>query len=212
MSKHKHPKQCPRSISPASLTYDSRFSPDVLRQIQETIGSRREESGGILGTTDGGKTIDHFYFDKNASVSSMTYSPNTAALNDVIEAWNKQDVMFCGFIHSHPRGCKTPSFDDYLYAERILSCMELPNDTMIMPIVQVYCPKKRLFSINYYEHRLARTLVTESESAGKSSPAKNFSPKTENPAAPDCNINQEPKTTEHQSELNGKDDNNEAHI
>ena len=212
MKNYKQSKVCGLGKCSVTVTFENRFTPEVLEQIRETIGSRHAETGGMLGTTDGGRTIDHFYFDRSASVSGVTYSPDTDTLNDVIAKWNEQGIKFCGFIHSHPLGSKAPSLGDYIYAKRILSCMELPNDTMMMPIVQVFCPKKRCIAIEYYEYRPEHTHVTESESAVESPTAEPVSSETEKPADPDCNIPQATTVSVNQTESNRKDDWNEENI
>ena len=199
MKKYKQSKACELGKCPVTVTFESRCSSEVLEQIQETIGSRPAETGGILGTSDDGKTIDHFFFDEKASVSGVTYSPDTDTLNDVIEKWNDEGVMFCGFIHSHPRGCISPSGGDYFYAERILSCMKLPNDTMVMPIVQVICPKRRSIAVGYYEHKLEHKPAFPAQipdiplpdEAASPAEQKNF-PESEKTDSPDCISLQEP--------------------
>lgn len=76
----------------------------VYDQIRNTIGRRPPESGGILGSSDGGKTIDRFYFDATAKVTGGTYSPDTEVINRVLAHWDAQDILLVGFVHSHPKG------------------------------------------------------------------------------------------------------------
>ena len=72
----------------------------VYDQICNTIGRRPPESGGILGSSDGGKTIDRFYFDATAKVTGGTYSPDTEVINRVLAHWDTQDILLVGFVHS----------------------------------------------------------------------------------------------------------------
>ena len=95
----------------------------VWNEIRATIGRHPAETGGILGSGDGGRTIDHFYFDRSAHTTGSTYKPDTAAINRVIREWNDQGVQFIGFIHSHPRGHTVPSSEDIRYAKRIMEAL-----------------------------------------------------------------------------------------
>ena len=85
----------------------------VYDQICNTIGRHPPESGGILGSSDGGKTIDRFYFDATAKVTGGTYSPDTEVINRVLAHWDTQDILLVGFVHSHPKGYAKPSEGDY---------------------------------------------------------------------------------------------------
>ena len=79
----------------------------VYDQICNTIGRRPPESGGILGSSDGGKTIDRFYFDATAKVTGGTYSPDTEVINRVLAHWDAQDILL-GTGHSAGRLCPFP--------------------------------------------------------------------------------------------------------
>ena len=131
-----------------------RYTAEVKQAIENTIGARQAESGGMLGTTDGGKTIDHYYFDKTASTTRGMYSPDANTLNRVIEKWNQNGIQFCGIIHSHPLGVTKPSREDTEYAERILENMTLPNDTLLTPIVQVDSVTLHRIRIFNYAHQI----------------------------------------------------------
>lgn len=77
-------------------------SSDVIQAIDRNIGRFAAERGGILG---GRKTneIDTFYFDELAILLSNNnkYIPSVNDLNAVLLDWQKKDVEFYGFIHSH---------------------------------------------------------------------------------------------------------------
>lgn len=125
----------------------------VYEAIRNTIGRCHPESGGMLGSSDGGKTITHYYFDRHAQTSGATYSPDTETLNQVIRQWETEGVLFVGMIHSHPTGYIKPSQGDFLYAERILQAMQLPNDTLYTPIVQVSSELNGDIQIYPYAHK-----------------------------------------------------------
>ena len=89
---------------------------EVYEQIRSTIGVRRPENGGILGSSDG-VHIDHYYFDSTSDRSAVTYTMDHKALNEVIHSWNDNGVDLIGIIHSHPAGCTQPSYGDMLMAK-----------------------------------------------------------------------------------------------
>lgn len=107
----------------------------VYNAISQTIGRCKPEQGGILGSSDG-VHIDHYHFDRNAQVTGCSYTFDTGTLNRVIEGWNRQDIRFVGVIHSHPRGCTTPSQGDMEISRTILESMDM-GGSIFTPIVQV---------------------------------------------------------------------------
>ena len=108
---------------------------EVYEQIRSTIGVRRPENGGILGSSDG-VHIDHYYFDSTSDRSAVTYTMDHKALNEVIHSWNDNGVDLIGIIHSHPAGCTQPSYGDMLMAKRIIETMDVKG-RFFTPIVQV---------------------------------------------------------------------------
>ena len=111
----------------------------VQDQINQTIGRFSPETGGILGSSDGGKTVDHYYFDHSAKTSSGTYSPDTATVNHIIAMWNQKDVELIGVIHSHPKGNTAPSHGDAQYVKSIMNALNIPGG-FFMVIAQVASP------------------------------------------------------------------------
>lgn len=111
----------------------------VCDKICGTIGRHPAETGGILGSSDGGRTIDHYYFDASAITTSGTYTPDLAAVNRIIADWNAGGVEFVGPVHSHPYGSTAPSRGDILYAKEIIKVMDV-GGRLIMPIVNVSSP------------------------------------------------------------------------
>lgn len=129
------------------------ISSKVMEQISNTIARCEPETGGLLGSTDGGKTVDVFYFDNTATTSGVTYSPNVEALNNVIKEWNENNIIMVGVIHSHPWGCTEPSSGDYTYASRIIDAMNLVDDQLFTPIVQVNKKLNGEFQLYSYTHK-----------------------------------------------------------
>lgn len=112
-----------------------RMSRQVFAAICETIGTRRAETGGILGGNRQTGEVTHFYFDETPrQKSSVMYTPNTARLNEVRRnQWKPLDVKFLGLIHSHPPSFCRPSLGDEESANLILEALEVPY--ILMPIV-----------------------------------------------------------------------------
>lgn len=111
------------------------LTPAVFTQIKETIGSRKAETGGILGGNRKTGEVTHFCFDAVPQErSGVAYTPNNAILNKVIKSeWKPQGIEFLGSVHSHPPSYHHPSPGDETYARRILDAMELPY--LLVPIV-----------------------------------------------------------------------------
>ena len=98
---------------------------NILESIFSTIGSRPAESGGAMGASsdsENGNRISHFHFDKTASTTVATYSPDHDTLNRLFrESWGPENIRLKGFIHSHPGNMNRPSMGDEIYAGRILN-------------------------------------------------------------------------------------------
>ena len=71
--------------------------------------------------------IDHFYFDRTAETSAVTYTPNGTAVNQKLKEWTEAGVRLVGNIHSHPEGYTRPSSADVKYAQRIMEALDLPE-------------------------------------------------------------------------------------
>jgi proteasome lid subunit RPN8/RPN11 len=101
------------------------MAPQVLSAICETIGTRKAESGGMLGGNRQTGEVTHFSFDADARQSSVIYTPNTAFLNTVKREWREQGIDFLGSVHSHPRYICHPSAGDEVYVRRILDVLDV---------------------------------------------------------------------------------------
>lgn len=112
-----------------------RMQPAVLASIRETIGTRKAETGGILGGSRERGEVTHFVFDEAARErTGVAYTPNNAFLNNVLKTqWKPLGVEYLGSIHSHPPHYGQPSSGDEIYAKRILEALDLPY--LLVPIV-----------------------------------------------------------------------------
>lgn len=132
----------------------------VYDEICSTIGCRRPEQGGILGSSDG-IHIDHYYYDEHAHVTGVSYTFDTATLNKVIARWNEEDIRFVGVIHSHPKGYTSPSAGDMAIARTIVESMDMDGE-IFTPIVQV--GPELDGTITIYPYAFRQTVVMENQS------------------------------------------------
>jgi proteasome lid subunit RPN8/RPN11 len=111
------------------------LAPHVLAAICETIGTRKAESGGILGgCRETGEVTDFFFDETPRKKTGVLYSPNTSLINEVKKTqWQPQGIDYLGSIHSHPPSFRRPSTGDEVYARRILEKLEVPY--LLVPIV-----------------------------------------------------------------------------
>lgn len=93
-----------------------RIKKSVWNDIIHSIGESIPERGGIIGTHN--NIIVAFYFDPSYS-SKGEYIPSVDLLNSVINEWEKEDIHFCGIVHSHEYNHNRPSLGDKIYAEKM---------------------------------------------------------------------------------------------
>lgn len=124
-----------------------RITEDVFCQIKKTLGTMKPEQGGILGISNDSDLIDTFVHDKTAKVGHSEYNPNVFFLNDIINnQWSKNNIDFCGFVHSHPSQSNMLSDADIEYAIRIMKEFDLAY--LYMPLVNSSVDGK--FEIYYF--------------------------------------------------------------
>jgi molybdopterin/thiamine biosynthesis adenylyltransferase/proteasome lid subunit RPN8/RPN11 len=122
---------------------------EVYDRIANTVGRLPAETGGILGSSDGGHTVDRYHFDSQAHTTGFTYSPDTQALNRIIAEWNREGVELVGFVHSHPKGSRLPSSGDRRYVRAIMEALDV-RGRFLMPIVEVANPPDGTMTIRPY--------------------------------------------------------------
>lgn len=92
------------------------------------------ETGGILGIK--GNVICTSFFDNTSPQNnSAIYTPNVVLLNTKISEWEKNDIKFGGFFHSHPANQPTLSVDDIEYIKIIFRVMPTTIKSLFFPIV-----------------------------------------------------------------------------
>ena len=143
----------------------------VEDQINETIGRHQPETGGILGSIDGGNTIDNYYFDYSADTSSATYSPDIDVINKVVSMWNSKGVELVGFIHSHPKGNTAPSYADAEYVKEIMQALNIPT-SFYMIIAQVKNPPNGKIKLYPYTFKRGIELLSQPTTTNESYKSK----------------------------------------
>ena len=76
----------------------------------------KKEDGGIIGIKDG--IISAFFFNPGNEMDG--YHIDVQKFSRVVEEWDKEDIEFVGFIHSHPFGEYEPSLKDFAYLRKFL--------------------------------------------------------------------------------------------
>ena len=118
----------------------------IYQEIVETIGKSSLEAGGIIGRKD--NIICSFHFDKNGLCSESEYKPNVSEMNKIIKEWYSWGVEFAGIVHSHPNSYNRPSFNDGLYAKRLMDT----NPSMERVLFPIVTRTYEIVTITFYEY------------------------------------------------------------
>jgi hypothetical protein len=117
------------------------FLESAFNEIQNTVGSEKSETGGILLGNRKDWVVQKFIFDPYGSTSPGGYDPDVNFINSTLkEEWEKNELSLLGFVHSHPRGLSRLSGDfgnntgDLGYLKAIFE--KIPAlDRFLVPIV-----------------------------------------------------------------------------
>lgn len=110
-----------------------KITDSVYKQMINTLGTRKPELGGMLGSSHNG-LIDTFVFDSKAKTNSAEYHPSTKYLSSIINnEWADKGIGLTGFVHSHPYYFRELSGADVEYAKEIILAAGLSY--LFMPIV-----------------------------------------------------------------------------
>ncbi len=99
---------------------------EVLQQIKQSFGSGKVEQGFILGAGSHLEQLDYCYQIPAARMGMYYYSPDVNTANIKIKEWAKEEICFCGFIHSHVVYKKEFSEGDIEFAKKLLEAYKLP--------------------------------------------------------------------------------------
>lgn len=112
------------------------FKENTYEKIQKALSKTPGfECGGILGKKE--NCITEFKYDKTGSNRSCNmYFPDVETLNVILKAWEKENIFFCGFVHSHPNGSSELSNGDINFALKIMNNFD-NMDSLLMGIYVV---------------------------------------------------------------------------
>lgn len=112
------------------------LSKEVFFFLKNTLGKRQPEVGALLGSSNGGRTVDTFALDHTAHTGGAVYVPNVDYCNKVLSQWDDAGILMAGIAHSHPDGCTVPSGPDLSAAAAYIQAVPGLGGKMEMPIIQ----------------------------------------------------------------------------
>ena len=123
----------PKPPPERTLIGSLRMRRSVLVQIEETIGARPAETGGMLLSNSRDYTVTDFVFDRSARISGASYNPDTDFLN--LQLLGREEE-FVGIVHSHPPAYRRLSEQDLRAAWSNLTSPSNPHlHAYLMPLV-----------------------------------------------------------------------------
>ena len=137
----------PKPLPPSKYIQNMRMLRRSFRDIEELIGQRPAESGGLLISRTLDYTITDFIFDMAADTNTWVYQPNTDFLNSVLKGRNDE---FVGIAHSHAKGATRLSSQDQNAAwSNMTSPGNLHLNAFLMPLIQTVPDTGRFEIIPY---------------------------------------------------------------
>ena len=129
----------------------------VLRSLVENFPCVPPESGGILGCGSD-CTVCVFCPDPGLLPQDGAYLPDVEMLNRTISAWQKENIRFCGMMHSHYPGDETLSRGDERYIQDVMAAMPECVESLYFPIV---IPKRMV--IPFRARRTGEDIIIEAD-------------------------------------------------
>lgn len=119
----------------------------VLAKITNSFIGRKEEAGGILGANKSLDIVDSFALIPAEKAGKYYYIPDIEAANRQIHQWAKEEICFCGFIHSHITDKKESSEGDIKFAEQLFNSFHLPVLWFGLQILTKKCRETKFYSV-----------------------------------------------------------------
>jgi hypothetical protein len=139
--------RAPKPPPPSYLVKKMIIKFQAYHDIEEFIGSRPAESGGLLLSNRSDYIITCFIFDILAAKNPTIYQPNTEFLNSVLKGRNDE---FVGIAHSHPGGARQLTSQDQRAAWSNLTSPGNPHlNAYLMPLIQTIPDTGRFEIIPY---------------------------------------------------------------
>lgn len=126
----------------------------VLAKITNSFIGRKEEAGGILGASKSLDIVDSFALIPAEKAGKYYYIPNIEAANRQIHQWAKEEICFCGFIHSHITDKKKLSEGDIKFAEQLFNSFHLPVLWFGLKILTKKCRETKFYSVQKSDTKL----------------------------------------------------------
>lgn len=103
----------------------------VINDMLKSLINENIEQGGIIGARNG--MIVGYHHDKDASCSMYSYRPDFLTLNRIISSWfYERQIIFKGFVHTHPYGCNTLSVGDLNIMRELLEKSDNLTDILAL--------------------------------------------------------------------------------
>ena len=87
-----------------------------------------------MGASKSLDIVDSFALIPAEKAGKYYYIPNIEAANRQIHQWAKEEICFCGFIHSHITDKKELSEGDIKFAEQLFNSFHLPHPHCIFEL------------------------------------------------------------------------------
>lgn len=140
-------RRAPKSPPPSHLIEKMRIKRHAYTEIEQLIGNKPAESGGLLISRSLNYVITDFIFDLAAGTNRWVYQPNTGFLNSTLKGRNEE---FVGIAHSHSRGAIQLSGQDQNAAYSNMTSPGNPHlNAYLMPLIQTIPDTGRFEIIPY---------------------------------------------------------------
>ncbi len=99
---------------------------EVKTFIKSMVYSSVVERGFLLGCRESIHVIDTVSIASLKEADADYLIIDADLTNTIIRKWAEEDILFCGFLHSHIGGCSEFSAEDKRFADMLVSSFELP--------------------------------------------------------------------------------------
>lgn len=115
-----------------------KITKEALRKINLAVSEESAETGGILGSADGGTITEVITDTKREPVDRFCcYKPDVKFFNECIEKWLEAGIKFKGIFHTHFSGEGALSKGDEKYISAITDSMPEGIDYLYFPVFVV---------------------------------------------------------------------------
>jgi len=113
-----------------------RMTQSCYVEIMGELANRPPEAGGMLLGPADDDLVTHYIPDVNAKATAASFTLDAAGLNKVLAQFRECGMNAKGLVHSHPRGCVSPSVGDIEYVRKSLAnAKNQAASRFLLPIV-----------------------------------------------------------------------------